>query len=269
MSKITKTQTEIQAETLVSKRKELAALNDEIHQKEQYIKSLRQELKEFDSKFFQGISIRFIKLDRINEQIIDLKEERDGFRPSDDEISQASKEIEDIFESENDCFDEAEPESTSKLSTKNIKTLYKKVSRLIHPDYAYDSEDRQYRQELMTKVNLAYKANDQATLEKILSSLDSKTSQNETTEDYGISTELEAILQEIRKAKLKLIHLDDEISDLHNLEVYQLFLQVKDAQENGVDLVSELIEDLDHKIYQANKELEVLKKKSSVARNYV
>ena len=142
-------------EELEKKKAELATLKTELAEKELHLATFQAELKVFEKEYMRVIGVRYTELDRIEAQIeeyLALLESTQDFKPS--------------------------PE---------LKKLYREVAKKIHPDLATDEDERQRRQNLMSKANIAY---ENGNIEKLKSILQEWKNSPESIQGQGISFEL-------------------------------------------------------------------------------
>ncbi|MEH1924574.1 hypothetical protein [Nostoc sp.] len=116
-------------EELQKKQAELSSLESELAQNELDLATLHAELSTLERKYQQIIGVRYAELDRIEAQIIEYMaylESSKNFQPSD-----------------------------------NLKQLYRKVAKCIHPDLSTDETEKLHRQKLMAEANKAYEEGDE------------------------------------------------------------------------------------------------------------
>ena len=216
-------------EELEKKKAELAALETELAENELNLATFQGELNAFEKEYMRIIGIRYTELDRIEAQIeeyIALLESTQDFKPSSE-----------------------------------LKKLYREVAKKIHPDLATDEEERQRRQELMAKVNLAYENGD---LEKLTAILQDWENSPESIKGEGISFELIRIIRQIAQSRDRLKAIQLEITDLEQTELFQLKTKVIEAETVGQDLLADMADELDKQINSAMEKLEELKIKLSL-----
>jgi len=135
--------------------------------------------------------------------------------------------------------DERDPEVEEQL-----KNLFRELAKRYHPDLVTDPEEKQWRQEIMAKVNQAYTARD-------LDALELLASKPERFNEELIQTPLE----QMRSLQQELDHLEMVIKDIeHTLReidissTMQLKREVKRARRSGRDLIADMSAELEERI---------------------
>jgi hypothetical protein len=144
----------------------------------------------------------------------------------------------------------ASPEPVNEISKEELKTLFRTLAKLYHPDLVTEIYDKKRRAEVMTKINRAYAAGDAATLQSFLEPPGSpepprKKSRAETI--VGLREELQRLDRVVRS-------LENELNRLINSETVRLMLDVTIAQREGRDLLGEMAEEIMTEIEQVEAE---------------
>jgi hypothetical protein len=146
----------------------------------------------------------------------------------------------------------------------DIKVLYRKLARRYHPDLARNSADRLQSTQQMAEINQAFNAGDLPTLMRIAG----------MTIPYGVelrqSSLIPGILQdksltEAEKIELKLKGIRQQITQLSNLPIVRLSLEVKLARHQGRDLLREMASELQYKVARKIAERDYLKAQIQVS----
>jgi hypothetical protein len=142
-----------------------------------------------------------------------------------------------------------------------MKKLYRTLTKQYHPDLAEDDEDRTYRTEMMVMVNDAYKAQDAAALQKLVSDLESRQFQQRPAPEPELSPQevIKKLKEELHRTEHRLQKVRYTLQSLHNESSVRLSLEVKLARRRGRDLLVEMSENLKKKIARKTVERDMIK----------
>jgi hypothetical protein len=140
------------------------------------------------------------------------------------------------------------------IPSEELKNLFRKVAKTIHPDLATNEEERAYRTRLMARANAAYRNGDKAELEKILFEWEHR-------QEYAgeAESQVDELDGKITRIISRLEEIKSKIEELKNSELHQLMEKVRLAEENGQDLLGEMATSLRGQILAAQKLLNNLK----------
>jgi hypothetical protein len=139
-----------------------------------------------------------------------------------------------------------------------IKTVYRRLARLYHPDLARSDADRTQANEQMKEINRAYQAGDLKTLMKLVGMsiplwMDVPAAKPPVDEfSRGPLTERDKIERELRDVRMS-------IRRLSNLPIVKLSLDVKLARHKGRNLLNEMAAELQYKIARKIAERDYLR----------
>jgi hypothetical protein len=155
---------------------------------------------------------------------------------------------------------EAKPEPV-KMEAAAMKKVYRILTKQYHPDLAEDDEDRDYRTQMMVKVNEAYKSQDAATLQMLVSDLESRQFQQRPAPEPELSPPevIKKLKEELHRTEHRLQKVRFTLQGLHNESSVRLSLEVKLARRKGRDLMAEMAENLKKKIARKTAERDMIK----------
>jgi len=244
-------------EELSNKLAELNELELELAQNELDLATLRGELRAFEGRYLRIVGIPCAELDRIEAQIAELQAlltPRD--KGSEERATQARAKAHESAQAVN-----AEQESLTEKGfspSDNLKRLYREVAKNIHPDLAVDEEERSRRGRFMAEANQAYERGNEDRLEAILREWEISP---ESVKGDGVGAELIRVIRKINQAKGRLSEIEAEINLLKESELYQLKIRVEEAENQGRNLLTEMVAHLDEQINVAKKKMEKIKAK--------
>ncbi len=103
----------------------------------------------------------------------------------------------------------------------------------------------------MVEVNRAYAAGDEERLQNILQEWQRRP---ESVKDEGIGAELIRVIRKIAQVEDRLAAIETEIEELMETELHQLFVRVREAEDEGRDLIEGMAEEIDVEITSAKAE---------------
>lgn len=232
---------------LKQKLDELSFLETELTQRELDLATLTAELQAVESRYMRIVGKRFAELDLINAKIADhvagrfpdKAEVQDEARVTREraEASAKAANIEDI------------PSAVEAFqSTEELKELYRKISKKVHPDLAMDDTDRGYRNKVMVEVNKAYSEGDVEKLNQILREWDTSP---EAIEGEDVGSRLIRTIRMIARIRDRITAIEREMTELMTSDIYELKEKVDAAFDEGRDFIMDLATRLDEEIERA------------------
>lgn len=151
---------------------------------------------------------------------------------------------------------DAQPELQSKFSSsENLKSLFRKTAKRIHPDLAIDENDRIRRTNLMIEVNEAYKAGDGRRIQQILKQWEDSP---ESVIGDDIGARLIRTIRQIAQIQERISNLDIEMQQLTATSIYRLKTKVESQNKDVIFALEEMAAALDEQIYEQQKRLNKL-----------
>jgi hypothetical protein len=221
---------------LNKKRAALERLKDSLATREEEMADMRAELEQFEAQYTMEVGRLYADLDDIEAQIA---EEEVRIHPDDEEIRRKAEEARRRAE---ESAAQAEAEDWENCSfrwqpTIEAKKAYHMLARLIHPDLALDDEERERRHELMSKLNEAYSAGDQAQLNDLVEEY--RDSPDLVTGET-IGDQLVRAIRQISQVKNRLKKLSEEKQLVELSELYVLREKVTSEMLQGRNLLKQM-----------------------------
>ena len=240
---------------LHEKLQELSALESELTQKELDLATLTAELLALESRYIRVVGGKYAELDRINAEIAEFlasQEPEDLHAQS--EAQAARQKAEDSAREAGEMIEPSKVETFK--PTKELKELYRKIAKMIHPDLAVDEEEYERRTKIMAEVNKAYEEGDVERLEAILSEWETSP---EFIEGEDVGSRLVRAIRMIARVKRRIKQIEKDIKQLMQSDLYELKLKVDAAENEGKDLIEEIVEKIDNEILKTREYLKTLK----------
>ena len=245
---------------LAHKRAELAVLRRLLADREAELETFEGVLSDFELRYRRALGQRYAILDDLAEQI---EQAKPGGAPKAD--GQASTNGERPDDPDDDAeggdddqnwawaWGEREPEQDfHRVVSAEAKRLFRLLARQIHPDLARDPAERERRTNLMVAANTAYEQGDLETLRHLLDEWDSSP---DSVAGSSPRSELERTIRHVGRVLSRLDALDKRFAELESSAMGWLRRRVDKAAEDGWDLLSHMVVELDHQIAEARQEL--------------
>jgi len=236
---------------------EFESLSKELSEKELDLSTLERKLSLFEGRYAGTVGILFAKLDEIEKEIA---KELLRLNPK-EEYRQAFQKAERKARSSRDAVDEKVAQSDRKPfePSDELRELFRKVAKAIHPDFATDPQERAFRNRLMARAIEAYKKGDMQGLKQIMVEWENRDKGSFT--DQAELIRVDQLEQKIRQIRFRIKMIETRIYELERSDLYQLMLKVEMAEREGRDLLGEMAEDLQAQIRGASELLAGLQQK--------
>jgi hypothetical protein len=236
---------------LARKREEQTALESELAERELRSANLRAELGAFERQYLHFVGLRYAELDELKAQI---SERLASEQPGNERAQKAARDARvRANETKSVAGDEEEQAPRAFKASPEMKRIFREVAKRIHPDLTSDRDDRAKRQQLMAEANEAYGRGDEAQLTKILTEYECSP---EAVKGEGPGAELIRVIRRISQARSRLSEIEAEIQELQRSDLYQLKTRIDEAQNEGRDILQEMIAKVDDQIAQAKQRLD-------------
>lgn len=243
---------------LVAKRSILAAIESDCIQQELDLTTLKTGLEHFRERYWRLVAPLYARLDEIHSYIAAYgatsapddpkakKEAEEARKRAEESAREANRK----FEFEEDVFEPSD----------ELRQIYKRAAKMVHPDRASDDKDRAVRNDLMAKINVAYGHGDLEEIERLVEAYKHK-----HTADLKLSAdeELKQINKQIIRMKQRLVEIGNEIQTLHASELGKLKRDVDFGEDRGLDPLGDLAASLQAKIEEGLNQLEAIKRKQA------
>lgn len=235
-------------------RDELQQLLAAVAEDECQLAALREELDAFSSRLDRLLAPRYAELDRLEAEIaevIALRNRADAHAQRDAEEAR-----ERATRSRRVADAPAPPRDPPPFRpAADLKALYRKLARRVHPDGGTDDADRARRTRLMAEVNAAYRAEDHTRLEAILASLESDDTTDPQQSPDEARRRLEALLQQARERSASLAR---ALAELRESPIGRSKAMLDEHAAYESEVLATLAEGLDARIAAARARLQQL-----------
>jgi hypothetical protein len=248
---------------LNKKRKVLDRLKDRLADREEELADLRTELDLFEGRYKIEVARYYADLDEIEAEIA---EEELKLVPDDEEIKKKVEELrrraaESAAEAETDLSGETDFKPTAEA-----KKAYHDLARIIHPDLALDSEEKERRHILMAQLNEAYSTGDQARLNKLAE--DFRDSPDLVSGDT-IGDNLVRAIRQIYQIKKRLTEIVEEMKVAELSETFTLRKKAEAEKREGRDMFQQMSNRAKVQIMRSERRLATLRNLNVAQEEYV
>ena len=241
-------------EAIQEKRNAFESLKEEyeaIREEQQELKSKKQKqeqvLEDMDA-FDDGYDELYEELqelkDTLDEKEQELNEKRKETKNAkeafeEDDVTQEYEEVKQDSEEFSREYEEVKKEERPELSAeekKELKKLFRKASRICHPDIVAD-ELKEQAHDMMSQLNDAYSKHDIVRIQEILLSLENGTGFNIASDTITNKKQLRTKIVDIRNM---MALYEKELQDIEENEVLKIMKEYDDLEEYFTALETEL-----------------------------
>ena len=146
--------------------------------------------------------------------------------------------------------------SAASVNEAELKTLYRALAKRFHPDLASDASEKPWREDMMTRVNDAYRAQDLAALRQLANEHPEPPAPPAPKSREQVLAEMQA---EMDRLDVLAVKLEQQLDELAKSPAVQLKLEALWARRAGGDLLADMGRQLQAEIARAEKELATLR----------
>ncbi len=231
----------------------LRRLRARLAERELELARLEAELEAFERRYLEVVGARYARLDELRAV---LAAELARRFPGDPSWQIGARHARERARASAAAFRRPELRSPPRNPSPELKRLFRRVARAIHPDLAPDEASRAERTRLMAEANRAYRAGDRRRLRRILRAALARSGRARAAPDPG--ARLARLTRAIARVKRRLAAVERRIARLRASELHALKLRVEAAAARGRDLLAELAVDVDREIATVWRQLERL-----------
>ena len=234
-----------QAEELQARRRELAQLRKNLAEMELQLSTEKAELNLFEIRYQNVVRAKYAELDIVKAQVLSLAAKLYPKAETFNEEAEAARE-----QAKEHSEKKENPVNPQKEFSppENLKKLFRRVAKKIHPDLSSTVEERNKRNDLMAKLNQAYDKLDEEAIRSVLAEWEAEGFGENTLE---LGEQLELVVRQLAQVRNRLNHISAELEELQLSEMLQLKNNIESAEKEGRDLLQEIANDIEEKINNA------------------
>lgn len=220
--------------------------------------TLQNGLAAFKLRYWRRVGPLYARLDELRAEI---SAELARGAPRNEVRKQAARLASAQAKASAESLHEAETDLNSEVfeASDDLKQLYRQAARLVHPDRADDEDDRALRDEIMARVNAAYRNGNGLMIESLLEEYQMRAEVGE--EDAA--TRLIRTIRTIARMREQIQDTRAALATLRESELFRLQKAVEEAEARGIDKLAELARGVERQIGEANTRLERIRKMSA------
>jgi hypothetical protein len=234
---------------LAAKRLELRELQAELLHVEAEYKALRESLRQFESRYLPAVGQPYIELAAVREQVEKsweaLRDVKNGKQPR-WKLSAALVLAARISEEPPVAF----------VPDDDLRRLFRELARLVHPDRASDSEDRERRHEFMAEATRAYRHGDAELIERLL---EQWRGNEAPVNDATLTARHARVDRRIRWTRYRMATLDARMARMNSTAIADLMRNEEAARLEGRDLVTEMSRRVQQELTDAKRDLRTVR----------
>ena len=237
-------------EELAKKHAELASLQGQLADRELHLANLKTQLAAFEGHYLRCVGVLYAELDEWSAKLAELLAEEVGTEKARATASKARVQASESYATSHSEAAEAKDITISP----ELKSLYREVAKLIHPDLATDNSNRKHRERLMAEANRAYANGDGEGLRRILQEYEDSP---DLVHGDGVAADLVRVLRQLKQVKKRLAHIEEEIAALAESDIANLQAKFDKASKHGRDLLVEMATNVQDCINAVKEQYEV------------
>ncbi|MFL6374258.1 MAG: J domain-containing protein [Pyrinomonadaceae bacterium] len=249
---------------LNKKHRLLDRLSDRLADAEEEMADLRGRLDQFEARYTTDVARLYAEFDEIEAEIA---EEEYKLVPDDEDIKRKAEELRRQAEESAKRAAAGDEKRDFRFDpTPEAKKAYHSLARLIHPDLAVDSAEKEKRHGMMAELNQAYSAGDQAKLDRLTAEF--HVSPDVITGDT-LGDQLVRAIRQIAQVRARLKELKNEQDGSRSSELYELMQRAQAEREDGRDLLAQMAARTRVHITKSRRRLLNLRSVNKAAEDYV
>jgi len=239
-------------------------LAERLADREEEMTDLREELARFEARYTMEVGRLYAEQDDLDARIA---EEELKLVPDDEEIKRKVEELRRLAEESAARTAEAERHAAEKWEpSAEARKAYHDLARIIHPDLALDSSEKDRRHSLMAELNHAYSSGDQTKLKKL--SADLRLSP-EAVQGGSVGDEIVRAIRQIAQIRKRFEELEQEKAKAEASELFELYQKVEAENTEGRDLLKHMAERAKTHIRKTGHRLENLRNVTAAQEEHV
>jgi hypothetical protein len=238
---------------LEAKLQQLEALEERYAEVQTEHITLQNALAAFKQRYWKRVGNLYAQLDSLRAEIARLRARlspRDQMRQAAVGVAssqaRASADAARDFETSVDC----EPFAP----TEDLRKFYRMAARIVHPDRANDDEDRKLRDEIMSRINVAYRDGHVHTIQTLIDEYQMRATPGED----DAATRLIRTIRLISRVREQIADISQATGTLRESGLYRLFKVVEEAEARGEDRLRVIEAGIERDIARADHEVKRL-----------
>lgn len=235
---------------------EQAELEEQVAQAELALEVAKTDTERFRHRYYEAVGRLYAELDELDAQLAYermLRTPGDPVAQTQAQTAQARAEK----SAEEAGLVGARP-APPPDTTAELKQLYRKATRLMHPDRATTESERLRRTELMARVNRAYERGDMKTIEALIMEFGHDP---EAIAGEDVASRLVKTIRRIAQLRRRLGEAQRELMAQQKTSTFQLKKTIETAEAMGGDPLGDLVRQLTQALAERKIQLEIARQR--------
>lgn len=226
-------------EHLADQERLLAELSEQLISKETEFATTGAEFARFREAYLRRFAPLYRELDDLVAQIARLLALEEGTPEANEKAESAKQraaESEEAARLAEESAASAPPEELLRAVDPDLRDLYRRAAKLVHPDTAGSDEERERRTRVMAAINQAYERGDAAAIQRIV---DGEGARPEAIEGDDVASRLIRVLRKLAQIRARFTALVQLQMALEVDDMWTLFGQCRAEWAAGEDPLAE------------------------------
>jgi hypothetical protein len=213
----------------------LAELSEQLISKETEFATTGAEFARFREAYLRRFAPLYRELDDLEAQIarlLALEERTPEANEKAESAEQRAAESEEAARLTEESAASAPSEELPRAVDPELRDLYRRAAKLVHPDTAGSNEERERRTRVMAAVNEAYERGDAAAIQRIV---DGEGARPEAIEGDDVASRLIRVLRQLAQIRARFTELVQLQTGFEADDMWKLFSQSRAAWAAGED----------------------------------
>ena len=233
-------------------------LEDKVATAELTLETIKTESAQIQYRYYQTVGRLYVESDELEVLIARVEAGQD---PENEEIQEQLKAAEEQAKksAEEAGLTEKQTPPPPEI-TPEIKQAFRQAAKLMHPDRATTDAERERRNIIMAKVNIAYSQGDKTAIEKLITEF-GQDPEAITGDDIG--ARMVKTIRRIAQLRRRLEESELEINNQKESEMYELFITVTETEAMGGDPLADLARQIMQQISERKIYLEMVREQKN------
>lgn len=221
------------------------------------LSTLSGDLRSFEIEYYAKVGTKYAQIDRMQATLDKILLSKTPTSKIFQKKAQESQAKANKSFSNQEEFSKRHKENSPKFeATSELKSLYRELAKLLHPDLVLDPVEKKRRHSLMQVINEAYQTNN---FEKLIQIYNEEKNNPDLIKGEDIGSSLVRIIRKISQIDLRIAQIQEELKTIEKSDLYKLLMTIQNEKSRGIDLLDKLQTDLESQIEFIKNQVENLK----------